>query len=49
MQALWEAVSRRQGTKIDNNTDDGEARIQDEQVGEGKSKFIEFAKGTHSE
>jgi predicted esterase len=49
MQALWEVVSRRQGTKTEGNTEDGGAKPGSEQVGEGKSKFVEFGKGTHSE
>jgi hypothetical protein len=48
MQELWEIVSRRQGTKTEDNTD-GEAKTGVDQVGEGKSKFMEFGKGTHND
>lgn len=43
MKALWEVVGRRQGGKTKDESD-GNGR-----VGEGKSKFIEFERGTHSQ
>lgn len=46
MKALWEVVGRRQGVKAPEG--DGEAKG-DGQVGQGRSKFVEFPHGTHSE
>lgn len=43
MKALWEVVGRRQGVKTKDESD-GNGR-----VGEGKSQFIEFERGTHSQ
>ncbi|KAH7908133.1 Alpha/Beta hydrolase protein [Hygrophoropsis aurantiaca] len=44
MQELWEIVSRRQGAK---STEEGIS--QDSQIGRGKSKFIEFERGSHND
>jgi hypothetical protein len=48
MQALWEVVGRRQGVKAAEGEGDNETK-ENGQVGEGRSKFVEFAMGTHSE
>ena len=48
MQALWEIVGRRQGVKAAEGNVDDEAKKGDGQVGEGRSKFVEFESGTHS-
>lgn len=48
MQALWEVVGRRQGVKAAEGDCD-EPKQGDGQVGQGRSKFLEFEKGTHSE
>jgi len=47
MQALWEVVGRRQGVKAAEGEGDNETK-ENGQVGEGRSKFVEFAMGTHS-
>ena len=47
MQALWEIVGRRQGIKAEGNGND-EVKG-DGQVGGGRSNFVEFQNGTHSE
>lgn len=41
MQELWQIASRRQGTKVSDKSDILE-------IGNGKSKFIEFETGQHS-
>lgn len=41
MQELWQIASRRQGTKLNDKSDISE-------IGNGKSKFIEFEAGHHS-
>jgi hypothetical protein len=48
MQALWEVVGRRQGIKAAEGDGNDEVKG-DGQVGEGRSKFVEFENGTHSE
>ena len=48
MQALWEVVGRRQGIKAAEGNGDDEVKG-DGQVGQGRSKFMEFEMGTHSE
>jgi hypothetical protein len=48
MQALWEIVRKRQGIKAADGSGEDEIK-RDGQVGEGKSKFLEFEWGTHSE
>jgi len=42
MQELWQIASRRQGTKLSDKTDISE-------IGNGKSKFIEFEAGHHND
>lgn len=49
MQTLWGIVGRRQGTPIEGSSEEGEASQGSKQVAEGKSKFLEFERGTHSE
>jgi len=49
MQALWEIVGRRQGVKAAEGNVDDEAKKGDGQVGEGRSKFVEFESGTHND
>ncbi|KAH7921997.1 alpha/beta-hydrolase [Leucogyrophana mollusca] len=44
MQELWEIVSRRQGAKARD-----EVQTQDAEIGRGKSKYIEFERGTHND
>jgi fermentation-respiration switch protein FrsA (DUF1100 family) len=48
MQALWEVVGRRQGVKVAEGGGNDETKQGDGQVGEGRSKFVEFERGTHS-
>ena len=48
MQTLWEVVGRRQGIKAAEGDGNDEVKG-DGQVGEGRSKFVEFENGTHSE
>jgi len=48
MQALWEVVGKRQGTKTAEVGSDEEVKG-DGQVGEGKSKFVEFEWGGHND
>ena len=48
MQALWEVVERRQGSQTADGDGDKEAKQGGGQVGQGKSKFVEFHMGSHS-
>jgi len=48
MQALWEVVGRRQGAQVEEGTEEEEA-TKEGKVGEGRSKFVEFEKGTHND
>lgn len=45
MQELWEIITRRQGTKVQKNR---EPKANTLEVGDGKSKFVEFPGGSHS-
>lgn len=48
MASLWEIVGKRQGVKAD-DTEGGSPRKGDGQVGQGRSKFVTFERGSHSE
>lgn len=48
MAKLWEIVGKRQGVKA-GDADGGSPRKGDGQVGEGRSKFVTFERGSHSE
>lgn len=43
MQELWKVVGRRQGVKA------AEEPKGEDYAGEGKSKYVEFERGTHSQ
>lgn len=45
MQELWEIITRRQGAKV---PVDRELKANMLEVGGGKSKFVEFPRGSHS-
>lgn len=49
MQALWDVVEKKQGTKVADGDGDDESKQGGGQVGHGKSKFVEFYMGSHSE